>query len=64
MASTSRHATRRREETISGPRRSLADFLIGAHALSHADRLMTLDTSLSEQDFPELSFYPARPSPM
>ncbi|RXH57420.1 type II toxin-antitoxin system VapC family toxin [Granulicella sibirica] len=53
-----RHAARRRRATISGPRRLLADFLVGAHALSHADRLMTLDTSIFALDFPDLLLYP------
>ena len=37
-----------------GPRRLLADYLIGAHALFQAHRLMTLDTRTYRQDFPEL----------
>jgi predicted nucleic acid-binding protein len=36
------------------PRRLLVDFVIGAHALLRADRLLTLDTSLYKQDFPDL----------
>ena len=53
-----RHALRRRAATRQGPRRLVADFLIGAHALTYADRLMTLDTTVYAQDFPELQLYP------
>jgi len=49
-----RYAQRRRQASESGPRRLLADFLIGAHALLQADRFMTLDARIYEHDFPEL----------
>ena len=49
-----RYAARRRQATGEGPRRLLADFLIGAHALVQADRLLTLDPTRYAQDFPEL----------
>jgi predicted nucleic acid-binding protein len=49
-----RYARRRRRTAHHGPRRLLADFIIGSHALSQADRLMTLDPKRYKQDFPEL----------
>jgi predicted nucleic acid-binding protein len=49
-----RYAMRRRQATGEGPRRILADFLIGAHALVQAERLLTLDPTRYQQDFPEL----------
>jgi len=38
-----RYAARRRQSTGEGPRRILPDFLIGAHALVQAERLLTLE---------------------
>jgi predicted nucleic acid-binding protein len=49
-----RDARRRRRTAHHGPRRLLADFMIGSHALTQADRLMTLDPKRFKQDFPEL----------
>ena len=49
-----RYAQRRRTSTGQFPRRLLADFLIGAHALRRADQLLTLDPRRYAQDFPGL----------
>lgn len=49
-----RYAARRRRSSGTGPRRLLADFLVGAHALVQADRLLTLDAKVYRQDFPEV----------
>ena len=49
-----RYANRRRRSANEEPRRLLTDFLVGAHALAQADRLMTLDAKRYRRDFPEL----------
>ena len=49
-----RYAQRRRKTAHDGQRRLLADFIIGSHALTRADRLMTLDPKRYQRDFPEL----------
>ena len=49
-----RYAKRKRKTGQVGARCLLADFIIGSHALTQADRLMTLDPTRYEQDFPEL----------
>jgi predicted nucleic acid-binding protein len=46
-----RYAHRRRGGAA---KRMLADFIVGAHALLHADQLMTLDATRYERDFPDL----------
>jgi predicted nucleic acid-binding protein len=48
------YAARRRKSSGDQPRRIIADYLIGAHALLNADGLMTLDPSTYQRDFPEL----------
>ncbi len=52
------YAARRRRSSGEEPRRMLADFLVGAHALQYAERLMTLDTARYRRDFPDLPLYP------
>jgi predicted nucleic acid-binding protein len=49
-----KYAARRISSRGGAPRRLLADFIIGAHALSRADQLFTLDVRLYARDFPEL----------
>jgi predicted nucleic acid-binding protein len=49
-----KYAVRRRQSGSGSPKRLLADFVVGAHALLQADRLMSLDPVRYEQDFPEL----------
>jgi len=49
-----KYAIRRRRQRLPGPRRILADFLIGAHAWMRGYRLLTLDTHLYRAAFPGL----------
>ena len=46
--------TRKQQRRDSGPRRILADFIIGAHALHFADALLTSDTRIYASYFPKL----------
>ncbi len=48
------YANRRRRSAGGAPKRLLVDFLIGAHALLRADRLMTLDAERYVREFPKL----------
>jgi predicted nucleic acid-binding protein len=48
------YAERRRRSRGGSPKRMLVDFVVAAHALFSADRLMTLDGSRYRQDFPRL----------
>jgi predicted nucleic acid-binding protein len=49
------YAARRKKQRDSGPRRILADFLIGAHAMQNGFRLLTLDDRLYRAAFPQLA---------
>ena len=48
------YARRRRRSRGGSPKRMLVDFVVAAHALLRADRLLTLDASRYRQDFPKL----------
>jgi predicted nucleic acid-binding protein len=49
-----RYAARRKKQTRLTPRRILADFLIGAHALVNGYHLLTLDEATYRASFPRL----------
>ena len=49
------YATRRRKHGDAGPRRILADFLIGTHAFRNGFPLLTLDDRLYRAAFPRLT---------
>ena len=48
------YAERRRKHRDLGARRTLADFLIGAHAAAHDYRLLTMDVDVYRTAFPTL----------
>lgn len=48
------YAKRRRKQDASGPRRILADFVIGAHAFEKGYTLLTLDDGIYKAAFPKL----------
>jgi len=54
-----RYAGRRRRQRDPGPRRILADFLIGAYAARHNYPLLTLDEGIYRAAFPELKILSA-----
>ena len=49
-----RYAVQRRKSGHGEPKRLIADFIIGSHALLQADRLMSLDATRYRRYFPEL----------
>jgi predicted nucleic acid-binding protein len=49
-----KYASRRRKHRAGQPRRILADFLIGAHALEKGYSLLTLDDGIYRVAFPQL----------
>ena len=49
------YAERRRRHPEPGPRRILADFVIGAHAVRYGCHLLTLDTRIYRIAFPQLT---------
>jgi predicted nucleic acid-binding protein len=49
-----KYANRRRKQRTGQPRRILADFLIGAHALERGYSLLTLDEGIYRAAFPKL----------
>ncbi len=53
-----KYAERRRRSKGVQVKRLLADFIVGAHALYKADRLITLDSSRYRADFPSLKLLP------
>jgi predicted nucleic acid-binding protein len=53
----SQYAARRRRHGETGPRRVLADFLIGAYADENRFPLLTLDYGIYRTGFPELKIY-------
>jgi predicted nucleic acid-binding protein len=48
------YCQRRRKSGGGSPKRMLVDFVIAAHAMLRADRLMTVDAIRYERDFPNL----------
>jgi hypothetical protein len=48
------YAQRRRRSGGGSPKRLIVDYIIAAHALLHADQLMTLDPHRYALDFPQL----------
>lgn len=56
-----RYADRRKKAGANPHRRLVADFVIGAHALLNADRLITFNGADFRLDFPELAIAPDLP---
>ncbi|HLA95192.1 MAG TPA: PIN domain-containing protein [Pyrinomonadaceae bacterium] len=51
------YADRRMKHKLEGPRRILADFLIGAHAYENGYSLLTLDEGIYKAAFPKLRIF-------
>ena len=54
------YGARRRKAKHPSPRRMLADFIIGSHALLRTDQLITFNGADFQRDFPELRIVPGR----
>ena len=52
------YAQRRRQSKDGSSKRLLVDFIVGAHAVSKADRLLTLDAARYQIAFPKLVTVP------
>ena len=52
------YAERRHKDRAGQPKRLLVDFVVGAHALLAADRLLTLDPKRYRTAYPELKLLP------
>jgi predicted nucleic acid-binding protein len=52
------YLTRAGKARVAGPRRILADFLIGAYAFENSYNLLTLDDRLYRSAFPRLKLLP------
>ncbi len=57
------YAERRRTSGGGHPKRLLVDFVVGAHAVNHADRLLTLDAERYRTAFEGLRIEPGRDGP-
>lgn len=51
------YADRRQKQRVDGPRRILADFFIGAHAIENGYSLLTLDEGIYCAAFPKLKIF-------
>jgi hypothetical protein len=52
------YAQRRRRQRAGSPKRLLVDFIVGAHSMLKADRLLTLDAARYRAAFPKLVTVP------
>ena len=52
------YAQRRRDSKAGSSKRLLVDFIVGAHAILKADRLLTLDAARYQVAFPKLVMVP------